>query len=198
QAEDGIRHRNVTGVQTCALPIFTHLLFLVLLFFCIKWFDAYLVYLLPLFYCHQLLLLLLESSFALLPFYGILFPPTMSAVFLAFPLVYIAANDAYLFHSFAQLLLGFRLLALVLPHCLTNHSAIIHAQLPSCMFFVAFDKYSSIPVKNVKVKMSYLSFVSLMEKLEYVSPESLTFYPTMSMFSWLRQQCEYVRLLFHS
>src|SRR5699024_140225 len=24
QAEDGIRDRNVTGVQTCALPIFTH------------------------------------------------------------------------------------------------------------------------------------------------------------------------------
>src|SRR5699024_11523433 len=25
QAEDGIRHRNVTGVQTCALPIWTML-----------------------------------------------------------------------------------------------------------------------------------------------------------------------------
>src|SRR5699024_11781425 len=24
QAEDGIRDRNVTGVQTCALPIYTH------------------------------------------------------------------------------------------------------------------------------------------------------------------------------
>src|SRR5207249_5293274 len=24
QAEDGIRYRNVTGVQTCALPILTH------------------------------------------------------------------------------------------------------------------------------------------------------------------------------
>src|SRR5699024_11265842 len=26
QAEDGIRDRNVTGVQTCALPIYSHLL----------------------------------------------------------------------------------------------------------------------------------------------------------------------------
>src|SRR5437667_6324187 len=26
QAEDGIRDRDVTGVQTCALPIYTHLL----------------------------------------------------------------------------------------------------------------------------------------------------------------------------
>src|SRR5207249_9479728 len=26
QAEDGIRDRNVTGVQTCALPIYCHLL----------------------------------------------------------------------------------------------------------------------------------------------------------------------------
>src|SRR5699024_12067342 len=27
QAEDGIRDRNVTGVQTCALPIYLHLSF---------------------------------------------------------------------------------------------------------------------------------------------------------------------------
>src|SRR5699024_11330983 len=30
QAEDGIRDRNVTGVQTCALPIFLNLIFGVL------------------------------------------------------------------------------------------------------------------------------------------------------------------------
>src|SRR5699024_11682094 len=30
QAEDGIRYRNVTGVQTCALPIFQFLTYLIL------------------------------------------------------------------------------------------------------------------------------------------------------------------------
>src|SRR5699024_11874840 len=29
QAEDGIRDRNVTGVQTCALPIFTRAVFMI-------------------------------------------------------------------------------------------------------------------------------------------------------------------------
>src|SRR5699024_12088216 len=33
QAEDGIRDRNVTGVQTCALPIFVHIsLFIIVVF----------------------------------------------------------------------------------------------------------------------------------------------------------------------
>src|SRR5699024_12181936 len=37
QAEDGIRDRNVTGVQTCALPILSHYLYLsTLLFTCIN------------------------------------------------------------------------------------------------------------------------------------------------------------------
>src|SRR5699024_11542701 len=34
QAEDGIRDRNVTGVQTCALPIFVRLLFSLRAGFC--------------------------------------------------------------------------------------------------------------------------------------------------------------------
>src|SRR5699024_11466855 len=34
QAEDGIRDRNVTGVQTCALPIFTHFVIKVVTFTC--------------------------------------------------------------------------------------------------------------------------------------------------------------------
>src|SRR5699024_11916125 len=43
QAEDGIRDRNVTGVQTCALPILLKYIIVVIeLLFCHKFFHFYL------------------------------------------------------------------------------------------------------------------------------------------------------------
>src|SRR5207248_5859416 len=45
QAEDGIRDRTVTGVQTCALPIFSVKFYLVAMLFII--FDIETVFLIP-------------------------------------------------------------------------------------------------------------------------------------------------------